>query len=79
MSDVTKDVGRAINYAINDLICAISWLIISLGAIAICFFSYKFAKVNEASNSYTEGTTEEKAKREVEEKPVEKKQTYNYG
>ena len=41
MYSVTKDVGYAINYAINDLIRAIGWLIISLGAINICFFAYK--------------------------------------
>lgn len=45
MYSVTKDVGRAINNAINDLICAISWLIISLGAINICFFVYKLVTV----------------------------------
>ena len=49
MYDVTKDVGRAINNAINDLIYAISWLIISLGAIDICFFVYKLVKASEVS------------------------------
>lgn len=42
--DVTRDVGRALNNAINDLICAISWLVVSLGAIDVCFFVYKFVK-----------------------------------
>ena len=41
MYDVTQDVGRAINRAINDLIRAVGWLIVSLGAIDICFFVYK--------------------------------------
>ena len=49
MYDVTKDVGRAINNEINDLIYAISWLIISLGAIDICFFVYKLVKASEVS------------------------------
>ena len=49
---VTQDVGRAINYAINDLICAVSWLIIAIGAIDICFFAYVFAKTLETSNHY---------------------------
>lgn len=39
--DVTKDVGHVINYVVNDLIRAIGWLIISLGAMDICFFAYK--------------------------------------
>ena len=50
MYDVTKDVGRAINYAINDLICAVSWLIIAIGAVDICFFAYSYAKALETSN-----------------------------
>lgn len=49
MYAVTKDVGRAINSAINDLICAISWLIISLGAIDICFFTYQLVMFNDKS------------------------------
>ena len=44
MYDVTKDVGRAINHAINDLICAVGWLIISIGAIDICFFGFKLVQ-----------------------------------
>lgn len=47
--DVTKEAGTAIRSAINDLIVAISWLIISLGAIDICFFAYKFVQANDAS------------------------------
>lgn len=57
MYDVTIDVGHAINYAINDLIRAMGWLIISIGAIDICFFAYKFAACcNIAKN--TENTTD---------------------
>jgi len=80
---VTQDVGRAINYAINDLICAVSWLIIAIGAIDICFFAYVFAKTLETSNHYNIKNidknvqlmaapiireAEEKARREAEEK-----------
>ena len=53
MYDVTKDVGRAINYAINDLICAIGWLIVSIGAIDICFFVYKLVKVRCEESNHT--------------------------
>lgn len=45
--DVTGDVGRAINYAINDLICAIGWVIISLGAIDLCYFAFKLAQCKD--------------------------------
>jgi hypothetical protein len=70
MYDVTKDVGRAINYAINDLICAISWLIISLGAIDICFFVYKLVKASEVSAIEVNAKVqaEEKLKCEANEK-----------
>ena len=56
MYDVTRDVGYAVNgtkAAIADAaegVCdAIGWLIISLGAIDICFFVYKLVKASEAS------------------------------
>lgn len=68
MYAVTKDVGRAINNAINDLIYAISWLIISLGAIDICFFVYKLVKASEVSNSHIAGTSAEETKHNFEEK-----------
>ena len=72
MYDVTKDVGRAINYAINDLICAISWLIISLGAIDICFFVYKLVKASEVSAIEVKAKvqTEEHAGREGAKKVI---------
>ena len=41
MYDVTQDVGRALNSAINDLITAIGTLITAIGAIDICFFGLK--------------------------------------
>ena len=53
MYAVTKDVGNAINYAINDLIYAVSWLIIAIGAVNICFFAYAFAKAQETSNHWS--------------------------
>lgn len=79
MYDVTRDVGLAINNAQENIcnaverICdAIGWLIISLGAIDICFFAYKFAKVNDVSNSCTEGTAAEEIEKQ---KAVEESQT----
>ena len=83
MYAVTKDVGNAINYAINDLIYAVSWLIIAIGAVNICFFAYAFAKAQETSNHWSIKNidknvqlmadpvireAEEKARREAEEK-----------
>ena len=76
---VTRDVRLAI-YNAQENICnavericdAIGWLIISLGAIDFCFFAYKFAKVNEASNSHTKGTTAEEIEKQ---KAVEESQT----
>ena len=52
MYAVTKDASHAINLAINDLICAVSWLIIAIGAISICFFAHAFAKAWEATNYF---------------------------
>lgn len=79
MYDVTRDVGLAINNAQENIcnaverICdAIGWLIISIGAIDFCFFAYKFAMVNEASNSYAEGTAAEEIEKQ---KAVEESQT----
>ena len=46
---VTRDVGHAINYAINNLIRTVSWLIIAVGAIDVCFFAYSLVK---SSNAY---------------------------
>ena len=73
MYDVTRDVGLAINNAQENIcnaverICdAIGWLIISLGAIDICLFSYKFAKVNEALNSNAKEIEKQKAAKEVQ-------------
>ena len=71
MYEVTIEVGEAINKAINDLICAVSWLIISLGAIDICFFAYKFAKASEASNSNTEETSAEEIEKQKAAKEVQ--------
>ena len=49
--DVTRDVGMAITHSINDLIVAISWLIVSIGAIDICFFSYLLTKASKVSDN----------------------------
>lgn len=58
MYAVTQDVGHAINYAINDLIRAVGWLIVSLGAIDICFFGYKLAEGIKASGNSKSKNTE---------------------
>ena len=83
--DVTKSVGYAINRTINDLICAIGWLIVSLGVIDICFFGYKLAcTYAESGNAELESIDkhvqilaskiikeqEEQAKREAEERSM---------
>ena len=65
MYSVTQDVGEAINtntYAINEIgrileriLRAIGWLIVSLGAIDVCFFGYKLASVcNKTRNKKDE-------------------------
>jgi ribosomal protein L40E len=43
--DVTKDVGHAINWTIRDLISAVGWLIVSLGAFDVCYFISKMANI----------------------------------
>ena len=69
--DVTRDVGLAINNAQENIcnaverICdAIGWLIISLGAVDICFFACKYAKVNDAPNRHAEGITAKEAEKQ---------------
>ncbi len=71
MYDVTKDVGNAINNASNDIgaaisnatryICeAVGWLIISIGLIDICVFTYKLFGSLDAvfsNNSNTQRNT----------------------
>ena len=59
MYAVTKDVGRAINYAINDLICAVGWLIIVIGLFDIAYFVCKMASCGEnySGNNYNAAPT----------------------
>ncbi len=46
MYDVTRDIG----YVIIGLVKAVGWLIISIGAIDVCFFGYKIVKGNTQYN-----------------------------
>jgi hypothetical protein len=84
MYDVTRDVGLAINNAQENIcnaverICdAIGWLIISLGAIDICFFAYKFAKVCKVSNGHIEGATAEEKQKAAKAPQTAKLKTEN--
>ena len=52
--DVTQDVGRAINKAINDLICALGWLTIAIGSIDICFFVYTLCGLTTITDDASE-------------------------
>ena len=51
MYAVTKDVGRSIQYTINE---AVGWLIICLGAIDICLFADKFVNACKESGNQTQ-------------------------
>jgi hypothetical protein len=61
--DVTQDVGRALNSAINSLISAIGTLITAIGAIDICFFGLKLAclKAEQKKTQVNAETIEDKA------------------
>ena len=58
MYTVTKEAGRAINYAVNDLIKAVGWLIVAIGLVDVAYFVRKMVSDKETDSGNYDSATQ---------------------